>query len=164
MRRTLAVAVALGALGVTSTGCGSDPATPVLTTVIVNGEPYVTPAEASLQYRLEEGRFRLEPSWRWPGRPVKDVIDGHHMMYQLGFGTQAADWYWFCSWATEAVSPRTPQESRTADVRRLSAIRSTYYFRVALVPRSRPLLSRQLHLASLGRLQSLRRDVRLNCP
>lgn len=86
------------------------------------------------------------------------------MMYERGFGRQAADHYWYCSWAARAVDQRVGTSARRQAVATAASLRKTYYFTTALAPDSRPFVDDLLERAQHGDLSGLRRDVTLNCP
>lgn len=124
-----------------------------------------TPKQARAEYRAEAASLTLAPGWRWPATPIPSTApDGRGMMYEVGFGRQAADRYWYCSWATRAVDARVGPSARRQAVATAVSLRDTYYFKKALAPESRPFVDDLLARAQRGDLSGLRRDVRLNCP
>jgi hypothetical protein len=86
------------------------------------------------------------------------------MMYERGFGAQAADHYWYCSWASRAVDPKVTRAARRNAVKMAVSLRDTYYFKKALAPESRPFVDNLLTRAEHGDLNGLKHDVILNCP
>jgi hypothetical protein len=120
---------------------------------------------AAAAFRAEAAALTLAPGWRWPAVPIRRTApDGRQMMYERGFGTQAADHYWYCSWAAHALDPRVRASARREAVATAASLRNTYYFTTALAPESRPLVEDLLSRAAHGDLRALRRDVELNCP
>ncbi len=130
--------------------------------VVVAGEPYGTAAKLDLEYHAEARRLELAPGWAWPSDPVSPTVDGHIMMYERGFGRQAADRFWFCSWAATASEARAGPEVRLA-LARLPEIFQLYYYRVSLAPSSRSGFRREILHAQDGNLAALKQDMRLNC-
>jgi hypothetical protein len=125
----------------------------------------LSPAHTTRDFRAEEATLRLAPGWSWPTRPIRSKApDGRSVMYEKGFGKQAADYYWYCSWATSAVDRAAAPSSRRIAVRRVLAIREKYFFTTALAAVSKPAFDRVLTSASRGDVRGLRRDVALNCP
>ena len=124
-----------------------------------------TPKQTTLEYRKEAATLTLAHGWRWPMTPIASKgPDGGGMMYERGFGTQAADHYWYCSWASRAIDPHTEAASRQNAVKIAVSLRDTYYFKKALAPESRPFVDNLLSRAEHGELAGLERDVALNCP
>jgi hypothetical protein len=124
-----------------------------------------TPKQTTLEYAREAAKLRLAPGWRWPSAPVASKApDGRGMMYERGFGIQAADHYWYCSWASRAIETHLPASVRSRSITMAASLESTYYFKRALAPDSRPYVSAFLARAEHGDLAGLRRDVALNCP
>lgn len=129
------------------------------------GPAALTPQQATDEYRSEAATLALAPKWSWPEQPIEAVApDGSGMVYQPGFGKQAADNYWYCSWASHALAARPDSKQRTAAITELGRMRSMYYYTTALDPESRPALDQVLKTAALGDMSALRRDVKLNCP
>ncbi|HET6915264.1 MAG TPA: hypothetical protein VJP41_00615 [Gaiellaceae bacterium] len=124
-----------------------------------------TPKETTREYRAEAASLTLAPGWRWPSVPIASKgPDGRGMMYQRGFGTQAADHYWYCSWASRALDTHIKAAARRRAITMAASLRGTYYFKTALAPDSRPFVDNFLTRAERGHLAGLRRDVALNCP
>lgn len=124
-----------------------------------------TPKRTTRDYRAEAASLTLAPGWRWPQTPIANKgPDGRGMMYERGFGQQAADHYWYCSWASRAVDPKTGTAARQNAVNTAISLRDTYYYKKALAPESRPFVDNLLTRAEHGNLSGLKRDVILNCP
>jgi hypothetical protein len=124
-----------------------------------------TPIRATIEFRAEATSLRLAPGWSWPATPLaKTAPDGRGMMYERGFGKQAADHYWYCSWATRALDTRITPADRAQSVETAVGLRKTFYFTNALAPESRPFVDDFLTRAQQGDLSRLARDVKLNCP
>ena len=124
-----------------------------------------TPKQTTAEYQAEAAKLTLAPGWRWPSAPIASKApDGRGMMYQQGFGTQAADHYWYCSWASRAFDTQIAAAARRQAIARAASVRNTYYFKSALAPDSRPFMDNFLTRAEAGHLAGLRRDVALNCP
>jgi hypothetical protein len=128
----------------------------------VNGVLYLPATMASREYGVEAARLTLAPGWRWPKSPLARFKEREPMYYEVGFGKQAADSYWFCSWAYTALHD-TGNEKQTA-LKVIPGIRHLYYYTTSLVPPSRVLLNKELIEAQHGHLSRLRTDVTLNCP
>ncbi len=125
----------------------------------------LTPHQATAEYRAEAAHLTLAPHWRWPATPIESTSpDGSGNVFQPGFGKQAADHYWYCSWSHRAVDPAVTPRQRGAALRQAVRLRTTYYFTEALAEDSRPIMQNTLDTAKLGDLSLLLRDVRLNCP
>jgi hypothetical protein len=123
------------------------------------------PKQTTLEYRGEAAKLTLAPGWRWPSNPIASKAPDHRgMMYERGFGIQAADHYWYCSWASRAVDMRLAPSVRRRAVTVAVSLEDTYYFKRALAPDSRPFVSAFLARAKKGQLAGLKRDVVLNCP
>jgi hypothetical protein len=74
------------------------------------------------EYRSEASRLQLAPGWRWPKELSIDAgASEAPMHYGKGFGTQMADYRWFCSWATRAVSEKLSARTRRDALEQLSA-------------------------------------------
>jgi hypothetical protein len=123
------------------------------------------PERTAAEFREEAAGLTLAPGWRWPAVPIpRTAPDGRRMMYERGFGTQAADRHWYCSWAAHALDPGVGASARRQAVANAASLRKTYYFTTALAPESRPLVEDLLSRAVHGDFRGLRRDVELNCP
>ena len=117
------------------------------------------------EYRAEAASLRLAPGWTWPRAPVRrKAADGRGVRYERGWGTQAADYYWYCSWASRAIDPRVGASERRSALEQVLAIRDKYFFKTALAPVSRPAFDQVLEQAKRGDVRGLRRDYELNCP
>jgi hypothetical protein len=117
------------------------------------------------EYRAEAASLRLAPGWTWPRAPVRRTAgDGRGVRYERGWGTQAADYYWYCSWASRATNPRVDASERRSALEQVLAIRDKYFFKTALAPVSRPAFDHVLDQAVGGDVRGLRRDYELNCP
>lgn len=130
-----------------------------------SGLTALSPKETTREYRAEAASLRLAPGWTWPARPIRSVaFDGRGIMYEKGYGTQAADYYWYCSWAGRALDQAVGSSARREAVAEALRIRDKYYFETALAPVSRPAFDAVLDSAAAGDLRGLRRDYQLNCP
>ena len=120
-------------------------------------------SDVAADYRAEQHVLSgLAPGWQWPARLSfpSEAPDGSGIAYGRGFGAMAADSYWFCSWASRAVSfPR----DRGRALRRLAQIRGTPFFRESLAPEDRPRFLAILTSAGRGNLVPLRQHVTANC-
>jgi hypothetical protein len=122
-------------------------------------------AGTTREYRAEATSLRLAPGWRWPVSPVPRVAsDGRGIRYEKGWGKQAADYYWYCSWTSRAVDPALSAAGRKNALEQVLSIRDKYYFTTALAPNSKPLFNQVLKKAAAGDVRALRRDYELNCP
>ncbi len=134
-------------------GCASAPDPPTYSVADVTTD----------EYHAEADRLELAPGWSWPADPIPATYRGDEIRYEEGYGTQAADQYWFCSWAQQALAAPADSPARGEAVARLVELRDTYYFEV-LHPQSKPYVERELSLAEQGRLRLVRTDVAQNCP
>lgn len=125
----------------------------------------LSPRETTHDFRAEAASLRLAPGWRWPAQPIRSTApDGRGVKYEKGYGKQAADYYWYCSWGTRAADPKTGGIARKAALENVLAVRDTYFYRTSLAAVSKPAFDRILTSAERGDLRGLRRDVVLNCP
>ena len=136
-------------------GCGGDsePALP----------PALTTQQATQEYQSEARTLTLPAHASWPATPIAaKAPDGSGMIYEPGFGRQAADHDWYCSWARHTISS-APGRQRNKALSTLLTIRSRYYYTRALAADSKPAFDRVLDSASLGDMSALQTDVELNC-
>jgi hypothetical protein len=125
----------------------------------------LSPKQTTIEYRAEAASLRLAPGWTWRAAPVRSLAaDGRGIMYEPGWGRQAADYYWYCSWTSRALDQRVGASDRRQALENVLSIRKKYYFTTALAPISRPAFDRVLSEAALGDLRGLRRDYEINCP
>jgi hypothetical protein len=125
----------------------------------------LSPDGTADEFRAEAAGLELAPGWTWPAQPVAAVADdGRGIMYEKGWGRQAADYYWYCSWASRTLDPRLAEAERRAALGHVLEVRTTYYFKTALAPVSRPAFEEILMSAEQGDVRKLRRDYELNCP
>ena len=80
------------------------------------------------------------------------------------WGTQAADYYWYCSWASRVLDRNVGASERRAALEHVLDIRAKYFFKTALAPVSKPAFDQVLKSAATDDLRGLRRDYELNCP
>jgi hypothetical protein len=156
-RTTVSRLVSVTSMGLTAlalAGCGGgEPEAP----------PALTSAQANAEFTTETEDLQLAPDWTWPGDPLPSAgPDGHDQVYEPGYGRQAADHFWYCSWAATAVTSQDAT-TRTTALEQAGRITDTYYYKVALAADSRPALDAVLASAALGDLSKLQQDVRLNC-
>jgi hypothetical protein len=118
---------------------------------------------ATVEYRAEATGLALAPGWAWPQEPIPSTYHGSEIKYEKGYGKQAADQYWFCSWAVRAVETRPGTKERAEAVLQVQALRSKYYFEV-LNAHSKPYVLEELRLAGEGNLDLVQTDVEQNCP
>ena len=117
------------------------------------------------EYRAEAASLRLAPGWTWPRAPVRrTAADGRAVRYERGWGTQAADYYWYCSWANRALDRNVGASERRDALGHVLDIRDKYFFETALAPVSKPAFDQVLKSAAADDLRGLRRDYELNCP
>ncbi len=114
------------------------------------------------EYEAEAATLTLAPGWSWPDHPIPPTYRGVEIRYEQGYGTQAADQYWFCSWATRALRSRPHTAERHEAVRLLESLRTTFYYSV-LNAHSKPYVDRELRRAARGELAMVRTDVHANC-
>lgn len=129
---------------------------------VVQGGTYVPGPTAELEYSLEATTLRLPAGHAWPQHPMAKSPSGTPEWYQLGYAKQAADRFWFCSWAAVAAST-TDAKARHDAVLRLQGITKLYYYTNALDGPSRPLLLNELKAALRGDLGAVRNDLKQNC-
>lgn len=154
------ILAALAAISTSGCAHSSQPAEPTFR--VVEGATYipVTPAEA--EYQKEAATLLLPPGYSWPQHSLPASESGSPEWYEVGYGRQAADSYWFCSWASTALKTADPQLRQRA-VGTLGDIFHLYYYTHALVTSSQPLLQREVTNAQHGDFIALRTDVQLNC-
>jgi hypothetical protein len=125
----------------------------------------LSPKQTTRDFRVEAASLRLAPGWRWPAAPILSVApDGRGINYEKGYGNQAADYYWYCSWASRLTNSKISGSARRAALENVLSIRDKYYYTTSLASVSKPAFDRVLTSAEEGDLRGLRRDVRLNCP
>jgi hypothetical protein len=154
-KRTLLAAAGIAIASVTTASCSSEEP---------KGPPTLTAEEATQEYRAEARSLKLAPGAEWPVNPIQSIAeDGVPMIYEPGFGKQAADSHWFCSWSAKALETDATDAQRADAVAELEKIRTTYFYTRALAPESRPVLDKVLASTQLGDFGPLRRDHGLNC-
>jgi len=129
---------------------------------VVNGATYIPVPTAETEYAREAAALQLPPRQAWPKHPLLATQSGTPEWYQIGYARQAADRYWFCSWASVAVHTADTVARQDA-VTRLQAMLQLYYYTVALDGPSRPQLVTELATAQRGDLSMLSTDLKLNC-
>lgn len=129
---------------------------------VVQGGTYVPGPTAELEYALEASTLKLPTGHSWPQHPMAKTLSGTPEWYQLGYARQAADRFWFCSWASVAVKT-TDRKARHDAVLRLQEITKLYYYTNALDEPSQPLLLDELKTALRGDLSAVANDVEQNC-
>lgn len=124
----------------------------------------LSPKQTVVEYRKEESSLMLAPGWKWPGYPVRSHgPNGQDIVYQEGWGKQAADLYWFCSWTGRAVNPKLSETERQQALKKLPLIQTKYFYTTSLVPVSKPPFNQMLRSAEDGNLKSLRGFYEANC-
>jgi hypothetical protein len=117
------------------------------------------------EYRAEAASLRLAPGWSWPSAPVRRrAADGRAVRYERGWGTQAADYYWYCSWASRVLDRKLGRSERRDALAHVLDIRNKYFFKTALAGVSKPAFNHVLNSAAADDVRGLRRDYELNCP
>lgn len=155
LARNLVVAACLAGVAAL-TSCGGDEPP---------GPPALSAADAEAEYRTEAATLTLAPGWSWPEEPVQATAsDGLAMVYEPGYGKQAADYHWFCSWSDRTLDGTLPKAQRDKAAKQLPGIRRLYYYTDALPVESRPFIDEVLRSVALGDLARLQNDFRLNCP
>ena len=129
---------------------------------IAQGGTYVPGPTADLEYALEASTLQLPAQHSWPSHPMPPSPSGGPEWYQLGYAKQAADRFWFCSWASVA-STATDAKARHDAVLQLQGITKLYYYTHALDAPSRPLLLDELKAAVHGDLSAVENDLKQNC-
>ena len=129
---------------------------------VVQGGTYVPGPTAELEYALEASTLQLPAKHSWPQHPMAKSLSGTPEWYQLGYAKQAADRFWFCSWASVAVST-SDAKARHDAVLRLQGLTKLYYYTHALDAPSQPLLVSELKAALRGDLSAVRNDLEQNC-
>jgi hypothetical protein len=125
----------------------------------------LSPKQALVEYRTEAMSLKLAPGWKWPDSPVPTHDpNGQDVMYQKGWGKQAADLYWFCSWASRAVNPQLPEAERQQALENVLSIRTKYFYTTSLAAASKPSFDRMLQNAAHGNMNDLRGFYEVNCP
>ncbi|HLN63817.1 MAG TPA: hypothetical protein VK464_20035 [Symbiobacteriaceae bacterium] len=142
-------------------------ASPIVYSAAKNGgrQNALTPERATAEYRTEAASLTLAPGWTWPSSPIPTrAPDGNEVRYEKGFGTQAADFYWFCSWASRALDPQLPEAEGQQALKNLPSIRTKYWYTKSLVAVSKPDFDQMMNEAVAGNLSDMRRFYELNCP
>ena len=123
------------------------------------------PAQVVAEYRQELARLQLAPGWRLPPAPTYSEVgpDGAAVRYGKGIGASLADTYWFCSWASRALSAETSPAVRRAALRRLERVRDTVLFH-SMVPSDREAFFAIVPSAARGDDSGLREWAKANCP
>lgn len=153
---------------VTLSGCGNAPQPEEPKYRVVAGATYMPASHAETEYAQESATLHLPPAHTWPAHsiaathPATAGESAAPEWYQVGYGRQAADRYWFCSWASTALTA-ADTESRTDAVIILGGIFALSYYTDTLDPPSRTLLRQEVTNAQHGNLTALRTDVQRNC-
>ena len=103
--------------------------------------------------------------WSRTGRvhpPLVVIGSGSPTWYEVRYGRQAADRYWFWDWALVSVTSTDARLRRQA-VETLQQMLHLSYYTEALIPASRPQLAEEVRSARSGHLDELSTDLRLNC-
>jgi hypothetical protein len=125
----------------------------------------LTPQQTVAEYRREEASLTLAPQWKWPVAPVPSHMpNGQRIIYQQGWGRQAADLYWFCSWSSVTVNPKAPETLRQQALQHVLSMRTKYFYMYSLAAVSKPGFDDVLNRAAKGDLTELRRFYEANCP
>ena len=152
MKRTLALAAIILSLA----GCAAknNPSLP----------PALTAAQTAAEYRTEAATLQLAPGWTWPAEPIAaKAPDGNDNVYEPGFGKQAADFYWYCSWSARILDPAVTETDRKVALDNVVKIKEKYYYLTALADDSKPLMDSVLNSTQLGDYAPLKNDFELNC-
>ncbi len=152
MKRTIVIALAILSLA----GCAErrNPSLP----------PALTPDQTAAEYRTEAATLELAPGWTWPADPVAaKAPDGDGNVYEPGFGKQAADHYWFCSWSSRVLDPATSDADRKAALDNMVKIKQKYYYLTALEADTKSYVDSLLSSTQLGDYAPLKNDFELNC-
>jgi hypothetical protein len=160
-RRAVLALFAVALVGCSSPGQLSL-ARPQLLPRRIGGVVYLPAAMSAKEFFTESRRLHLAPGWRWPTHPIPSSRNDLPMFYQVGFGRQDADSFWFCSWAATAIA--APYSAGRQALAELPQIRLLYYYTNALNGSSRIYLDKELYYARHDNLGRLRTDVTLNCP
>jgi hypothetical protein len=155
----LAVFASAGLTGCATTGAAT-PRQPTFR--IVNGATYVPVPTAQDEYAKEAATLQLPAQHSWPQHPMRASEGGTPDWYQVGYGRQAADRFWFCSWASVAVGTADAKLRHDA-VETLQGMLRLYYYTVALDAPSRPQPATELATAQRGNLAALSNDLQRNC-
>jgi len=152
MKRTIAIAFALLSLAACTET--RNPSLP----------PALTAEQTTAEYRAEAATLQLAPGWSWPSQPVPaKAPDGNDNVYEPGFGKQAADYYWYCSWSSRVLDPATSDADRKSALDNVVQIKGKYYYLTALADDSKPYLDGVLNSSLLGDYAPLKNDFELNC-
>ncbi|QNE17534.1 hypothetical protein F1D05_05940 [Kribbella qitaiheensis] len=117
------------------------------------------------EYRAEAATLKLADGWGWPGDQsfLAKTEDGHNVVYQPGFGRQAADRRWYCSWVSKALAGGATSKDREGALAEALKVRQTYYYTTSLQAESRTFFEDVLRRASLGDLAPIAGDFQQNC-
>ncbi|NEA35149.1 hypothetical protein [Streptomyces sp. SID13031] len=127
------------------------------------GQDGLKVTEMISEYRAEAATLKLADGWQWPADKsfMAKTDDGHDVVYQRGFGRQAADRRWYCSWVGKALAGDT--KSTGGALAEALKIRETYYYTTALQAESKTFFEDVLRRASLGDLGPIANDFQQNC-
>lgn len=94
------------------------------------GASWGTAASVDREYDATTRRLTLPHGYEWPSETPFPAIDenGLGIAYGAGTGAQWAEWYWFDSWASVAVSATAPDAARDAAIHRLPEFLRTTAF------------------------------------
>jgi hypothetical protein len=125
----------------------------------------VDPAAVKAEYLKEQQGLTLSPGWAWPkdSTPRSVADDGSKFVYERGYGTTAADHYWYCSWESAMVKAATAT-SRNEALKNLKTVTATHYYKANLLPPDKKRFDTILNNAALGDLTGMQFDVDNNCP
>jgi hypothetical protein len=124
-----------------------------------------SPKTALAEYRAEAKRLTLAPGWNWPTKPSwlsGSGIRGSRVGYASGYGTMQADFRWFCSWASQAASPKQSAHAQRRAFDQLARLPRTHYYQL-LIPDERAIMDARIARAKVGRSSGLRFFVEMNC-
>jgi hypothetical protein len=125
----------------------------------------IKPTAVKAEYLQEQSSLTLAPGWTWPDDPTPRSVadDGSNLVYQRGYGTTAADHYWYCSWEAAMVTAPTAA-ARDEALKNLQTVKRTHYYKADLLPPDRRRFDAILTNAGLGDLTGMQFDVTNNCP
>jgi hypothetical protein len=98
------------------------------------------------------------------GKPIAaKASDGNDNVFEPGFGKQAADYFWYCSWSAQILDPKVTGPDRDSALANVVKIKEKYYYLTALAADSKPYLDDVLRSTQLGDYAPLKNDFELNC-
>jgi hypothetical protein len=126
--------------------------------------------QVSAEINAEEASLELAPGWMWPSGagPASTAEDGGHIAYEVGYGTNWADHYWYCSWLWHLVGAGPHAGDLQQTIGTLRSIRTKPFYQSGLLSPDKvtfdKLLDRNISEAIGGSVEAARSDASGQCP